>query len=293
MKRVRLILSLAVLGLAGLFVAKERTAAKLAESRLADLRRSRADLDAAIRGRRLRSGPTGPAAAAAAEPALASDRPIDPAGTSDAASDGNPDRAKLRAQYLLSYRAGLDASMALLFAKLHLTPAQADALKDLLAQREANNLRIDDLTQAAGLEDSSDDPALNALDDRLSDANKAAMQQLLGHQGERTVHAFLLEQPVMPTLEMISGDAAAAGQPLSPDQAEGLLDLLSSASQHSASGRVIRDSVDWEQVAARGPAVLSPAQMTFVQQAQAEVEATDRVRRMVVALNRQPAPLGP
>lgn len=294
MRTAAAIVSLVLLTLALIFAGRERANARRAESQLADLRSARATLDASIRHQGFRGaakeGSSVSVSTGAGRGETAADSRQSPSAARDAATLV---KTNLRSSYLKAYRDSLDAILALLFARLHLTPAQEDGLKELLAQREANNLKLDDLTKAAGLEDSSEDPTLNALDDQLSEANKAAIEALIGHRGKRTVNAFLKEKNVLPALDMIGGDSAAADLPLSPDQSELMFDVLVAASQKTSSGRVVKDTVDWDQVQARAPAVLSPAQVGILQGVRADAEARDRVRRMVVALNGAAAGVGP
>lgn len=215
--------------------------------------------------------------------AMAND-PSDGAALAESAND--PARQKLndtRQSYLEAYRASLDLKFGLLFRRLRLAPLAEESLKDLLTQREANNLTVADAARAQGV--STDDPAIEALDDGLTAANKAAMVDLLGGSGERQVHAFLQEDPLLSFVDDFAGAAAAAGAAITAEQATDLLNVLNDASEHTASGRVVRNTVDRAAVAAQVMNRFTPAQLSVLQLLAAEQDARRQVNALVTKLN--------
>ena len=271
--RATLVLLLAAAALFGLY---EGNASRQAGQRLAELLARHKRLLAAAR--KNNRGP---------EPTTANQDPLNTTTVRpriEAAIQAKQEKiAETRKRYLAAYRASLDLKFGLLFQKLKLAPLTEESLKDLLTQREDDNLAVEAAARDRGVP--TTDPEIEAMDDSLNAANKAAMADLIGHQGEREVHSFLQHDSVLPVVDQFTSGAAAAGDPITSDQALSLLSALSAASSTQPSGRVIKDTVNWSQLMAQVSSVLSPAQFAVLKLVQAQQEAHQQISVLVTQLN--------
>ena len=90
----------------------------------------------------------------------------------------------------------------LLFQSLHLTDAQIEQVTDLLAQREDNDITVAAAALTQGVDKSS--PQIQALDDQLDEANKAALKAAVGKEDYAASHQYLHEQEIIPLVEELA-----------------------------------------------------------------------------------------
>jgi hypothetical protein len=191
-----------------------------------------------------------------------------------------------RRQYLQALRAGLSTTWGLLFQTMNLSPDQVEKLKDLLAQRADNDITVEAAAAARGVDESA--PEIQALDDQLDAANKAALKDLLGKANYAAVRNYMHAEEVIPIVDQLAGSVYPSSTPLTADQAMGLTQALADSSQKKDSGRVIDGTVNWDQAVARAQSILSPGQLaTFTAiaqeaQAQAQIETLKNSLRPLV-----------
>jgi hypothetical protein len=287
--------ALAVLfaAMAGGFAAYEARKAVLAGAAERALEARRAELDARFRSaqrdlqeaRRTRLALEQRAAAPPALPPAGAD--LAGAGSSDSRSAWFAAHPEARRRYLQAFREGLVTTWGLLFQRLNLSPDQEEKLKDLLAQREDNDITVEAAAGARGLDEAA--PEIQALDDQLDAANKAALRDLLGKAGYNAVRDFLHDEQVIPLVDQLAGSVYASPTPLTGDQAVALTQALADSSQKKESGRVIGGTIDWDQAIARAQSILAPAQLAAFSSLQQQAQAQAQIKQMMAAL-RAPAP---
>lgn len=280
MKRHHLILALVSFGaaLAGVFCLHERrhaqeqiAAARIAQALSGDMQRrlsaAEEDFRKLVHDRLARER-----VAAAAGAMKISGEGVE--SKSDAAAEP-PAPEALRARYLTAYRASLAGSWGLLFQILGLEPIQVAKLEELLAQREENDLLVQRTARARGLDES--DPEIQALDDQLDSANKAAIKALLGSSAYNEFRQYYHDRAVLLVVSDLAGATYATDQPLSTDQARQLIRVLADTSAHSDSGSAVKNSVDWDQAMARARNILAPDQLTALTALQQQYRTEDRL----------------
>lgn len=293
--RFALVLAGAAAAVALIFAVHEGRTAAANRAAERELQLRREDLAARLRAaeRELREAAArrqaleGQAAAAAGESAA----PAEPAArlsSSVRRSAWFAAHPEARRQYLQAFRAGLTTTWGLLFQSMNLSADQVEQLKDLLAQREDNDITVEAAAAAKGLDES--DPEIQALDDRLDAANKAALKELLGKENYASVRNYMHAEEVIPIVDQLAGGVYAGSAPLTADQAMGLTQALADSSQKKDSGRVIADTVKWDQALARAQAILSPGQFaTFAAIAQ-QAQAAAQISAMKHSLQPPAAP---
>ena len=282
MKRQYQILALVSLGtlLAGAFWLRERrhaqeqiAAARIAQASSDDMQRrlsaAEEDLRKLVHDRLERER-----AAAAAAGAVKTGEQESAAAKTDTAVGASAPEA-LRARYLNAYRASLAGRWGLLFQILGLAPIQVAKLEELLAQREENDLLVQRTARARGVDES--DPEIQALDDQLDSANKAAIKALLGSKAYNEFRQYYHDRAVLPVVSDLAGAIYATDQPLSTDQARQLIRVLADTSAHSDSGNAVRNSVDWDQAMARARNILAPDQLTALTALQQQYRTEERL----------------
>jgi hypothetical protein len=178
----------------------------------------------------------------------------------------------VRSRYLKAFRDGLGTTWGFLFQTLNLSDDQQEKLKDLLAQREDNDITVEAAAAARGVDES--DPEIQALDDQLDAANKAAIQALVGKADYHAIRQYMHAEAVIPVVDALAGNLYGSDAPLTAEEATSLTQALVASSQQKASGRAVAGTLDWDQAGARAQSILTPAQFgTFAviqQQGQAE-----------------------
>jgi len=187
----------------------------------------------------------------------------------------SPAPEALRARYLTAYRASLAGRWGLLFQVLGLEPIQVAKLEELLAQREENDLLVQRTAHARGVDET--DPEIQALDDQLDSANKAAIKALLGSKAYNDFRQYYHDRAVLPVVSDLAGATYATDQPLSTDQARQLIRVLADTSAHSDSGSAVKNSVDWDQAMARARNILAPDQLTALAVLQQQYRTEERL----------------
>ena len=195
--------------------------------------------------------------------------------------------SEARANYLRAVRDGLSTTWGLLFKSLNLSPDQENKLQDLLAEREANNITVEAAAQAKGLDESA--PEIQALDDQLDAANKAAIRQLLGKAGYDAVRDYRHAEEVIPVVDQLAASVYNMAEPLTGDEAMALTRVLADSSQKNDSGRVIGGTVNWDQAMVRAQAILSPAQIGALANLKEQAQAQGELNRITSSLSSPPA----
>jgi hypothetical protein len=191
-----------------------------------------------------------------------------------------------RRRYLGAYRDGLTTTWGLLFKSLNLSPDQEEKLKDILTQREDNDITVEAAAAARGLDDSA--PEIKAFDDQLDAANKAALRALLDNADYNALRGFMHEAAVIPLVDQLAGSIYATPEPLTGDQALALTQALADSSEKKASGKVIEGTVNWDQALAKAQAILSPGQASAFDALQQQTQSQAQFKRLMHSLG-QPA----
>jgi hypothetical protein len=183
-------------------------------------------------------------------------------GRTDAEEPIDPRRVialnpELRTQYVQLYKDGLDSIYNLLFHALNLPPDQENKLKDLMAQRVANSLQVDQVASDRGLD--PDDPAMKKLSGQLNHQNDSDIAALLGPEASGVYKQYIQEQGVAPLIRDLAGNLPTA--PLTLDQAEQLSHALSAVSQTNQYGYAVYGTVDLGQAMAKAADILTPEQL--------------------------------
>jgi hypothetical protein len=173
--------------------------------------------------------------------------------------------ARLQVLSFKAQRAALDAIYAPLFRKLSLSPAEIQAVEDLMVQRREQQNDIMATIRKQGL--SMSDPAVSKL---LSDARTeyAKVQAaLLGAEGYQQLREFDRTSTLREMVSGIAGSATVAGAPLASAQAERLVQLMaaSTAEYPNKESDINPASIDWEMVDAQAKEILSPEQFVAFQ----------------------------
>jgi hypothetical protein len=288
MKRHRLILALVSLGtvLAGVFCLHERQRAQeqIAAARIARISSEEVQRRLSAAEEDLRK---------LVHDRLERERAVAMAGAMKVSGEGvesKPDTAAelpppeaLRARYLNAYRASLAGRWGLLFQVLGLEPIQVAKLEELLAQREENDLLVQRTARARGVDES--DPEIQALDDQLDSANKAAIKALLGSKAYNDFRQYYHDRAVLLVVSDLAGATYATNQPLSTDQARQLIRVLGDTSAHSDSGSAVKNSVDWDQAMARAQNILAPNQLTALAALQQQYRTEERLNDYTKSLS--------
>lgn len=177
--------------------------------------------------------------------------------------------AGLRAAYLKAHGQALPVRWGLLFQILGLTPDQVARFEELQQELTAHELQA--YGAAAERRVSIDDPQIQAMEDDLDNATKSELRQLLGPDGYAAYRTYRHEDEVVPIVQEL---AAYSDSPLSVSQAAGLLQVLSAASERTASGEVIKGTVNLQAAIPQASALLNGSQLAtlteVVQAAQAQ-----------------------
>jgi hypothetical protein len=184
----------------------------------------------------------------------------------------------LRTQYLKAYRDALPGQWGLFFALLGLSADQVEALKGLLAQREENNLLVEQTARAKGVDVSS--PEIQALDDDLDRQNKAAIAALLGPQGYAQFRDYLHDRAILPVVSDLAAALYSSDSPLSAPQAQQLIGVLADESAKKNGATVVAGTLDWNAAIARSQSILSPTQLSALSSLLEQYQATSQLNAL-------------
>lgn len=208
---------------------------------------------------------------------------------------------RLQAQYLDAKRARLERTYGPLFKSLNLSPDQVSRFADLELQREEQKLDIGGAVPTALRSSFSDgqwftgslslavggtagDPDTQAAAKLLQQANQDfqdAAAALLGPDGYGQLVAYERSLPMRGVVDDVAGSLATSS-PLSPEQANQLTQILAEASSSYSKGRTASLSpIDWDQALQQASGVLSPPQMTSLNQVIAMRYAQDHLRNLI------------
>jgi hypothetical protein len=203
-----------------------------------------------------------------------------PQGNSSAWFAAHPEA---RRHYIQAFREGLSTTWGLFFKALNLPPDQEEKLKDLLAQREDNNLAVEAAASVRGLDESA--PEIQALDDQLDGANKAALKELLGKADYAAFRTFLHAEEILPLVDQLAANVYDTPTPLTGDQAMALTQVLADSSQKKDSGRVVAGTINWNQALGRVQSILSPTQVGAFLALQQQADAQGQLKQMMLGLS--------
>ena len=199
--------------------------------------------------------------------------------------------AELHARYMKAYRADLGGQWGLLFQILGLSQDQIGKLTDLLAQREENDITIQQTAARRGLDESS--PEIQALDDELDRQNKAAIAALLGPQGYAQFRNYYHNRAILPIVSDLAGDLYATENPLTAQQAQQLIGILAGNSEKKDGSTVIKGTLNWDQAIAGAQAFLPQPQAAALAALRSQYEADQQVSTFFINLANSAGTTGP
>ena len=243
-----------------------------AEDMLREARLQTADLDRALKIAKARSEPE-PESVSQPEP-----------GNSSAA-------ATLHARYMKAYRDNLGGQWGLLFQLLGLSQDQIEKLKDLLAQREENDITVQQTANRRGMDVSS--PEMQALDDELDRQNKAAIAALLGRKGYAQYRDYYHDRAVLPIVGDLAGDLYSTESPLTAPQAQQLIGILADSSDRKDGSTVVKGTVNWDKAIGSAQASLSQPQVAALAALKSRYEAEQQVAIFFINLANSEGTKGP
>ncbi len=226
---------------------------------LATLAAQRAALESQLHQKRLQPGfPSSPApqnhpsAPASSVPAPASTAP---------AQDPLADEPALQTLQLIARRAAFPTRYAPFLRSQPLSTTQLTALEDLLSRREEQRLDLTAVIRSHQLPAS--DPAIARLSAQADRELRQALVQLIGAQPTENLVEFERKLPAWELVSNFAGTVALEGQPLTPDQATELAEVIATASpSYQAGNDVAPADVNWPAVITQTVAVLTPPQAT-------------------------------
>lgn len=238
-------------------------------SRLTDLQRQRAELDAQI--------------ARAAKP---KDEPRELAGSvgADAEARIATDPA-LHQLYLADFQAKLDATWGLLFAELHLSPARIAQFKTLVEEYERG--RLDLIASAHAQRLAMSDPSLQPIKSELSRVEARKMKEFFTPADFQVYAHYNHDKVVEPYILEFASDIYDTDAPLTVAQAQQLTTIFAANSDRIGGLFVRRDTIRWDAAVAQAKAVLSPPQFTALS-ALAEVNKTSQEIDRIISEARPP-----
>ncbi len=214
-----------------------------------------------------------------------------PESVSEPKPVGSSATAALHARYMKAYRDNLVGQWGLLFQILGLSQGQIEQLKDLLTQREENDITVQQTAIRRGLEESS--PEIQALDDELDRQNKAAIAALLGPDGYSQYRDYYHDRAVLPIVSDLAGDLFSTGTPLSAPQAQQLIGILADNSKKRDGSTVVKGTVNWDKAIGSTQAFLSPAQTAALGALRSQYEAEQQVAIYFINLANSAGTKGP
>jgi hypothetical protein len=215
---------------------------------------------------------------------------------------------KLQALYLASERAALPARYAPFLQAQGLSPDQAAALEN--AQLAAAERALDIKAAAEGQGLTSDDPGVRALLKQSDDELGAAQTALLGSDGYQQLQQYERTLPVRSYVDGLGGALAFTDAPLSPVQADLLVQQLADAEAAYQNGapavspataeanlnllmaeqRLAQAPLDWDSVKPQLQTILSEPQFALLDSMMRSDQMTIQTFNMLMAETAQ-APL--
>jgi hypothetical protein len=179
--------------------------------------------------------------------------------TTPATHDPLPEELALQTLQLIAKRAAFPTRYAPFLRSQPLSAPQLTALEDLLSRREEQRLDLAAVTRSHQLPAS--DPAIARLRAQADREFRQALSQLIGAQPAETLVEFERKLPAWELVGNFAGTAALEGQPITPDQAVELAEVIASASpSYQAGNDVSPADVNWPSVLTQTVAVLTPPQ---------------------------------
>lgn len=177
-------------------------------------------------------------------------------------------------------KAELDGRYAALFRKLGLNPAEVDALKDLLAEKQLARIETRAVARAEGFTGNDREAYRDFLDESNGDID-AEIQGLLGAERFAALERYEATARERSHVAQLDQRLSYTASPLQPYQADALVDILASAGEEPrAAGRMQSAKGVAEYLAeiqaydaallSRAQSVLTPAQIEAVRALQHE-----------------------
>lgn len=166
---------------------------------------------------------------------------------------------ELQNLYLAARRAQLLADYAPLFRSGSIALEQRQRLEALLVRRQELEMDLADIAEIRSL--ASDDPALRLSREQVAREFRRDVAAELGPQIYATVADYERLLPLWRLVANFAGRVALEGAPLSPVQADRLVNVLAEASGDYHSGGIADpNGIDWNAVPEKAAEVLTPAQ---------------------------------
>jgi len=171
----------------------------------------------------------------------------------------------LQSKRLTAFRAGIPASYGPFFQKMHLPPEQRRRLTDALAQRQADKEDLSAILAAAGQTPDNADSAWQKINQDSLDTFNNAVVSALGEEGPAQLENYEQDMPMWNYVGRIASIAAQSGIPISLEQADRLVALMSRASSTPKPGaeatRMPQTESDWAAIDEQAKTFLSKEQM--------------------------------
>lgn len=165
----------------------------------------------------------------------------------------------LRALYLKSVRAGLDARYGRLFRMLHLSPEQIEKFKDV--EVASQELFLDTMASEEKLGIEPGDPIVGRLGDHNWNQLKHQMTAALGSADGTVFQQYVKTEGLQPVVTSLATHVYDTDTPLTAEQAAAIQQILVDNSRKQKYGFVIGGTTDWDAAYAQAQAVLSPEQL--------------------------------
>ncbi len=200
----------------------------------------------------------------------------------------NPEFARL---WTLQQKAQLDGRFADLFRRLNLPPEKLDQLKTLLLERQASPRDVIAAARSQGIDPRQNRPQMQQLIRETTAELDSSIAALLGPQGYQTFQTYEQTGPQRQAVSRLEERLSYTPTPLNPQQRDQLVQLLASpaagtpaaaVSGAPAAGRTNSRGLAriTDDVIARARAVLTPAQVSALEQLKAEQEAQADMQRL-------------
>jgi hypothetical protein len=201
-----------------------------------------------------------------------------------AALMANPEFA---AAMTVQQRAALDARYADLFKKLNLPPDQLEKFKSLLVERQ--NVRMDVMVAAreSGLNPRENREELRKMTDEAQAEVDAAIKTSLGESVYHAYQDYDATQPQRSLVNQLDQRLGYTSTPLNVTQSDFLVNALAATGTAEQGGGPGNwggggsRAVITDEVIQQARSVLTPAQVSALQQLQTEQQAQQKVREMM------------
>ena len=175
-----------------------------------------------------------------------------------------------------NFRDGLDTQYGLFVHLLGLSPTDEAEFKQLIADSEANKLRVAGTAADEGLD--TEDPQMKALAKQLNGPDWKGLRQLLGPTGIATLQQYWSEWPVVTLVQNFGGNLPEPT--LTVAQAQELLPVLSAASRRDPTGTVIPDTINVQQALNAAAPILTSQQLLTLSAMLQESEAKAKISEL-------------